>query len=452
MKELLMSVVSRRVFYPLSDVRERQERLGELARLRASQWVPEALRRRRQWARLQETLRYAYEHCPYYRRRGAHRVVRSDDIGSIPVLTKDEVRRHRDALISDEFRASDLINAKTGGSTGTALSVLFDRRCQALRNAAAFRSDEWAGWKLGEAKGALWGNPPSPRTWKESLRATWLDRLVYLDTVHMTDDDMDRFVDELVARGIRVLYGHSHSLYVLARRLKATGDRQLRPTAIISTSMMLLPGERRLIEAVFGCPVSDRYGCEEVGLIASECERHHGLHLNTDHLFIEFLKADGSPAAPGEEGRVVVTDLINRGMPLIRYEVGDWAVPTERACGCGRALPLVERIVGRTADFLVGPGGALVAGVSLVERTLTAIPGLAQMQIVQDAADRLTVNIVPDDVFSEDSERRLKSEIASVFGSIEIDVRRFQRLPQETNGKYRFSICRLPSVYQEAAR
>ena len=106
-----------------------------------------------------------------------------------------------------------------------------------------------------------------------------------------------------------------------------------------------------------------------MALIASECERHQGLHLNIEHLFIEFLRPDGTQAAPGEEGTIVITDLINRGMPFIRYRIEDVGVPSDRRCTCGRGLPLMERVTGRVADYLKRRDGSLVAGVSLVERT-----------------------------------------------------------------------------------
>jgi phenylacetate-CoA ligase len=212
---------------------------------------------------------------------------------------------------------------------------------------------------------------------------------------------------------------------------------------------MLLPSERAVIESVFECRVGDRYGCEEVGLIASECERHNGMHLNVDHLFIEFLRPDGRPARSGEEGDIVVTDLINRGMPLIRYRVGDVGVPSARRCDCGRGSPLMERVVGRSADFLIKKDGSLVAGVSLVERTLTAIPGLEQMQIVQEELGALLINVVPDARYTAESEAALRREIETVFddGTV-VAVHRLSRLDQEKNGKYRFSICRVDARYQ----
>ena len=121
--------------------------------------------------------------------------------------------------------------------------------------------------------------------------------------------------------------------------------------------MMLLSNERRKIENVFGIKVTDRYGCEEVGLIASECEEHSGMHLNIEHLFVEFVKNDGFLADPGELGKIVLTDLTNRAMPLIRYQVEDVGVATDRKCACGRGLPIMSSVIGRVADFLIKNDG-----------------------------------------------------------------------------------------------
>jgi phenylacetate-CoA ligase len=195
---------------------------------------------------------------------------------------------------------------------------------------------------------------------------------------------------------------------------------------------------------VFKCKVTNRYGCEEVGLIACECERHDGMHLNIDHLYIEFIKEDGSPAVTGEEGALVITDLINHGMPLIRYRVEDIGVPGNRKCRCGRGLPLMESVVGRVADFLVRKDGSLVAGVSLIERTLTAISGIEQMQIVQDEINRITLNIVPNAKYDEASNKMLSDEIHNVFGKdLNLKINRMDNIPRESSGKYRFSICNI---------
>ena len=170
---------------------------------------------------------------------------------------------------------------------------------------------------------------------------------------------------------------------------------------------MLLPHERKLIEQVFSCKVTDRYGCEEVSLIGCECEKHDGMHMNIEHLVIEFIKDDGTAAKVGEAGNIIVTDLMNFAMPFIRYKVEDVGVPMDTVCTCGRGLPLMANVTGRVADFLVSKNGEKVAGISLIENTLTEMAGIDQMQIIQNSLDDMMINIVPGKEFSDDVQSNL---------------------------------------------
>jgi len=216
------------------------------------------------------------------------------------------------------------------------------------------------------------------------------------------------------------------------------------PAGIVATSMMLMDHERRIIEEVCGTPVTNRYGCEEVSLIACECERHDGMHLNADHAVVEFLRDDGSPCAPGEDGRIVVTELVNRGMPMIRYEVGDRGAPADRTCPCGRGLPLMEGLSGRTADFLRAADGSRVAGISLIENTLTGFPGIRQLQLVQERELAVDVNLVPQEGYGPETADRLVASLRAALGrDFAVDIRLVERISQERSGKYRFSICRI---------
>jgi phenylacetate-CoA ligase len=442
----MLSWISKNVFFPLWELKDGAHRLQDLRELSASQWWGAKKLEDQQWQRLREIVKYAFERVPYYQRlaaRGFDGTLRDwSDFRRFPILTKQDIRDNSDALLSRDFRREDLVEARTGGSTGVALTLYCDKRCQEMRNAAAMRSDQWAGWDIGMKVAAVWGNPPVADTLKKKLRSALLDRIMYLDTMHIDEASVRRFVDEWRRENPRVIFGHSHSIFILAGFLRRLGIEGLRPRGIVSTSMMLLEPERRLIEEVFGCPCTNRYGCEEVSLIACECEQHKGLHLNSDHVVVEFLRPDGSAAEPGEEASIVVTELINRGMPLIRYAVEDMGVPTERVCPCGRGLPLMDRVVGRRADFLKRPDGSLVAGVSLVERTLTAIPGIEQMQLVQDDLLRVNVNVVRADDYDVASEIRLRDELKQVFGpTVTIDLVYVSALAQTRAGKYRFAIC-----------
>ena len=171
--------------------------------------------------------------------------------------------------------------------------------------------------------------------------------------------------------------------------------------------------------------------------------------MNAEHVLVELIREDGLPAKPGEEGLIAVTDFNNRAMPLIRYVVGDTAVLSADKCSCGRELPMLARLVGRSADYLLRRDGSRVAGISLVEKTLTAVDGLAQLQIVQTDIDQFTLNVVPGDGFGEASRNALAAAIRDAFGpDAKVVTAEFDRLPQERNSKYRFSICQVPERSQ----
>jgi phenylacetate-CoA ligase len=446
----MLSWLSGHVVYPLQDLRDPHHRLASFRKLKRTQWLPPNELHERQMAALRRMLVYAGTYSSFYQQRfaAAHidpaTLPLPEGLSRIPLLSKDDVRANTSALCSRTFTRESLKVSRTGGSTGTALELYFDEACQALRNAAAMRSDGWAGWRPGMERAAIWGNPKEPDTVRGRLRMLFYDRFTSLDTMNMSAMAMLRFYEYYQQHRPPVIFGHSHSIYVLALFLRERRLVPAKPRGIISTSMTLLQPEREVIEQVFACPVSDRYGCEEVGLIAAQCEQHEGLHLNADHLVVEFLNEAGEPVQPGEEGRIVVTDLINHGMPLIRYVVGDLGVPSDRPCACGRGLPVMARVTGRVADFLLREDGSLVAGVSLIERTLTAIPGLKQMQLVQDQVDALTVNLVSGREYGAHSESLLRDELQSAFGpSVRVSIRLMSRIPQERSGKYRFAICRV---------
>jgi phenylacetate-CoA ligase len=361
----------------------------------------------------------------------------------IPVLAKATIRANTNQMISNGYKIDSLLKFKTGGSTGKSLEIYMTEECSELRNACARRHDRWSGWGPGEPIGAVWGNPELPRDLKSRLKDWFLSPLIYLDTMCVTNESVQEFAWEWERVQPTLLYGHAHSIFVLAEYVRNLKIKSIKPKGILSTSMMLMPHERRVIEDVFSVKVTDRYGCEEVSLIGSECEKHDGMHLNIEHLFIEFIKEDGTPAEPGEPGKIVVTDLMNRAMPFIRYQVEDVGVPSDRKCSCGRGLPLMESVTGRVADFLVKRDGTKVAGVSLIENTLTKMPGIDQMQIVQESLDRITLRLVPGKEFAKTIESELVDYFKKIFSDqVEIELKITDKILPEPSGKYRFSICK----------
>lgn len=448
------SWLRRNIVYPLWVAKDRSPRLRYLRELEQSQYFEPARLKELQTRKLLDTIAHAYREAPYYTRLFDSLGLKPEDfrderdLKKLPVLTKDQVRLHQKDFLARSLKDGYLSVFKTGGSTGVPVEVLKDAHTVELVNSTGLRAFRTAGWQIGEPVGMIWGNPPTELTPKEKLRDLLISPEIYLDTMSLTDQSMSAFVKQWQRAQPTLLRGHSHSIYIFASFCNKHGIASVRPNAIISSSMMLLPTERVAIERAFACKVTDLYGCEEVGLIATECERHNGMHIDMENNYIELLDPAGNDVKPGEDGAVVVTNLLNRAMPLLRYKMGDVASMSLRKCDCGRTLPLMNNISGRVADFLVRRDGSVVAGVSLVERTLTKFPGVAQMQIIQEDMDTIVLKIAKDPDYGAATEQALIEEFKSSVGEHnQIRIEFVTSIPQERSGKFRFAISKVTNPF-----
>ncbi|MBY0512719.1 MAG: phenylacetate--CoA ligase family protein [Gemmataceae bacterium] len=438
----MLDFLNRHVVHPLLARKGRSRHLDYLRVLRQTQFDPPDVIRARQLAALKVQLQHALDTVPYYRaawrKAGVHPAdVKSlADLDAFPVLTKDDIRRHEHALVSNAFDAATLRAKRTSGSTGVPLTVRIDEPAVQWKTACTIRSDEWSGYRLGQRVAKVWGNPEYLQFgWKGRLRNYFVDRAVYLDTLNLTGGRIAAFTAVIRRHRPGLIFGHAHSLYLLACALRKQGVADVRPNGIVSTAMILHDWQRTVIEQVFDCPVTNRYGCEEVSLIASECELHQGLHLNADSIYAEIEP---------RTGKLLVTDLTNRAMPLIRYRIGDVVVGSGRSCRCGRGLPLIDRVEGREADYVLTPAGSLISGISLTENFALHIPGAAQVQIVQESLHLLRVRLVPDDGFGDAGRRKVAELVAETFGpAVRHEVEVVDAIPQEAGGKYRFCISQV---------
>jgi phenylacetate-CoA ligase len=443
------------VAIPLWVAKDRSPRLSYLRALEESQfWTIEALQAL-QLQKIVAMLEHAYRETTYYRQAIDAAGFRPGDIRTLadfsrkmPLLTKEQIRISHQDLLAGSLRSGHLSEFTTGGSTGKPVTVLKDPRTVELSNASALRAFRWAGWDMGQPWGLIWGNPPTKSTLKEKALDVLIDPEIYLDTMNLNDESMHAFVRRWRLRRPTIMRGHSHSIFIFASFCARHAITDLRPRAIISSSMMLLPTERRVIEAAFGCKVTDLYGCEEVGLIASECDKHAGLHVDMENVYVEILDEQGNVAPPGVNGAIVVTSLIADAMPIIRYRMGDMASFAQRACACGRGLQLLNGVSGRVADFLVRADGSVVAGVSLVERTLTRFPGIAQMQLIQEDMRSIVVKLVRAEDYTDETEKGLIAELKDSVGDHNmVSIEFISQIPQEKSGKYRFAISKVPNPY-----
>lgn len=413
--------------------------------LDASQWFSAEALAALQARRLSELLDYCYRHNAFHRARmDAAGAIPSDihgpaDLARLPLLTKDDIRNAGPQLFSTGYSADNTLHTRTGGSTGVPLHVYVDTEAMNWKYAATRRHNSWAGWRPGDKVAAVWGDTDKGFHWKTWLRSRLQDRAIYLDTLKFSTGRLRQFHARICDFRPAVLMGHAHSVYQFAVFCQEHGLRLPPLNGVITTAMTLSELERRCIEEATGARVFNRYGCEELSIIASESAAHSGLHVFSEGLVIEYL-----PTEVEGEYELVITDLLNRAMPMIRYAIGDVARKAGGACPSGRGLERLARVSGRTADFLYRPDGTPVFGISLLDTYIIHIPGIHQAQMVQNEPHRIEVRVVPTADFGPQTEQAIQKVVAGEFGAdVQAVVSRVERLEQTERGKYRFSVCNI---------
>jgi phenylacetate-CoA ligase len=348
-------------------------------------------------------------------------------------------------LVSESADRAKLIRDKTGGSTASPIVFYYDEDRLDWRKAAEQRHNGWAGVELGMKGAALWGarrDFGGAPTLQGRLRTHLTSRLRVLDASSITDAAFESFINELNRFKPHYILAYAQALSYFARYIKDNRRHVWSPRVVITSAEMLTPADRTLIEEVFRSRVFDRYGCREVGPIASECEEHT-MHINDDGLYLEFLRDDDMPCRPGEPGRIVVTDLLNHLMPLIRYEIGDMGASLDLGCRCGRTLPAMKMAMGRVTDFIITPIGRKVSGSAITAYVITNIEGLARVQLYQREQNSITVKVVPNSRFNANTLRLLEERIRAFMDDISPAFELVEEIPVPESGKMQFCVNEL---------
>jgi phenylacetate-CoA ligase len=183
--------------------------------------------------------------------------------------------------------------------------------------------------------------------------------------------------------------------------------------------------------------VTDFYASEESGQMATRCPHSGQYHVAVESVLMEVLRPDDTPAEPGEIGRIVVTSLYNYALPLIRYEQDDLAEMPIEPCGCGRNLPTVKRILGRTRDMFVMPNGDRVF-FRLSPSTMLALLPAIQCQAIQTVRDCVEIRYVWDGSDRVPDEAGLQAHIHKVIGpGIGLRIVQVDKIGRSPGGKFR---------------
>lgn len=377
---------------------------SHLRELERSQWWPWEELRRLQERKLRRLVAHAYQRVPLYRQLWDEAGVRPEDVQHLedlprlPLVNKRVLRAaYPDQVLANGVERSQLVPYTSSGSTGEPFRFVMSRQEKGMRWAVMFRCWAWAGLEPGvpyvnlmgeHAHGALQGG------WRQKLEQR-LTRMLHIPAFAIHDERLEQVIEAVVRFRPRILRSYPATAHRLAQALAERGIN-LPLRAVLTTGEILFPFQRQAVEEQFGCPVFDAYGGDGMD-VAFQCGYNSGYHINAEAVIVEVTDDEGRPLPPGQEGQLVLTNLNNLSMPFIRYAIADLGAlrPTEERCPCGRGLPLLDHVSGRSSDQIVLPSGRALL-MWFFTTLFRQTPGIDAFQVRQTAGDQIVISLVPN--------------------------------------------------------
>ena len=403
--------------------------------------------------KLANLLVHAARNVPYYREAFKDAGITAADaadpscLGAIPLLSKPLINRHLDDLVATDLTGNGLDPNSTGGSTGEVLRFYTDWHSGAYRKATVLRNKRWLGINPGDREIRLWGAPldfAKSKSFRSRLHAVITgERLLSAD--HLDDQRLESYLRTCKSFRPKLLVAYPSALRHFAEFCESRSATLPSLQAIICSAESLFDHDREVIERALGTRVFNRYGCREVGDIAHEARGVEGLLINSDRVRVEILDEAGRECEPGTQGEVVVTDLDNLGMPLIRYRIGDYATraPTFVEKESRYPFPALASVDGRTLDVVRTTTGHRVGG-TYWTLLLRSRPGFSRFQVIQTAPDLVRIHYLPEPGTTPEFDY-FRREIAATCGdALRVEFVEVSELRHEPGTKYRLVISELP--------
>lgn len=448
------------VIFPLQERIKQHSTVAAHRRLEETQWWPRERLQALQVERLRALLQQAGTHVPYYRDLFSQAgfdpaaVASVSDLQRLPFLTKPLIRAHSGRLRHE--KAQRLARFNTGGSSGEPLVFFIGSERVSHDVAAKWRATRWWGVDIGDPEIVVWGSPIELAS-QDRLRA-WRDRLMrtkLLPAFEMSHAKLDGFIATIRAHRPKMLFGYPSALSHIARHAEQRGQRMddLGILVAFVTSERLYDDQRATISRVFGCHVANGYGGRDAGFVAHDCP-HGGMHLTAEDIVVEIVDTEGRVLPPGQAGEIVITHLSTKDFPFVRYRTGDVAVLTDETCACGRGLPMLKEIQGRTTDFVVAADGTVLHGLALIY-ILRDLPGVAQFKIVQESLQVTRIEVAAGEGFDPACVAGIEAQVRARLGrNVQVDVEMVDVIEPEKSGKYRYVVSHVaasPARQEEAA-
>ena len=386
--------------------------LALLFQMESTQWLSGEALREQQNRQLSALLDHARRHCTFYRERLPNDLARWHDIA---LLTRSDLQTQVDGLRTTAYPRTHgkTFDIATGGSTAEPVTVRRTALTQLFWQAATLRDHLWHRRDLAATMAIIRQFPgpvdeTRPGRWGGVLRSgpAW-----YLQI----STDVEAQLCWLQGVDPDILLTYPSNLDPLLTHMLHEGVTLPRLREVRTISGTVTPALRERCHQVLGLPLTDLYSAQEVGVIALQCPDSGLLHVQSEHLLVEVLDDRGQLCREGEIGQVVVTDLHNFAMPLIRYALRDWA-EVGPCCSCGRGLPTLRRVVGRIRNMAISPEGKSYRPVLETRRMLEAIPHLRQYQFEQTAVNAITARLVCSPAPSPEQLQKFQATLEQMLG------------------------------------
>jgi phenylacetate-CoA ligase len=368
------------------------------------------------------------------------------DLRRIPITDKSTMRAAGEMLKASG--ATDLTRYNTGGSSGEPLIFYIGKDRKSHDVGSKWRVTRWWGVDIGDPEIVVWGSPIELGA-QDRLRLL-RDRIMrteLLPAFEMSDANLGHFVETIRRRRPAMLFGYPSSLSLIAKYARNHGIAmdELGIRVAFVTSERLYDEQRKAISDVFGCPVANGYGARDAGFLAHECP-DGGMHLQAEDIIVEIVDSEGQVLPPGQAGEIVVTHTATRHFPFVRYRTGDIAVLSDKPCSCGRTLPLLKEIQGRSTDFVVAADGTIMHGLALIY-TVRDVPGVERFKIIQHNLAHTEVLLVTSPLFNAMGEARIVRDYKSRLGEgVTVTLTRVNEIPIEKSGKFRYVVSHVSTM------
>lgn len=437
------------VLFPIQERAKAHGTVQVRKDMEASQWWSAEQLERYRLDRLRGFLSDVARHSPYYagvfERAGfkPEAMTSLDGLRALPFLTKQLIRANTDDIRADD--ASDLARFNTGGSSGEPLIFFIGKERVTHDVAAKWRATRWWNVDIGDPEIVVWGSPielgaqDRVRLVRDRMMRTEL-----LPAFEMSEQKLDAFVARIRERRPAMLFGYPSAISHIATHAKRRGIAMddLGVKVVFVTSERLYDHQRDVIENAFGCPVANGYGGRDAGFIAHQCPSG-SMHITAEDVIVEIVDSEGRVLPEGQSGEIVVTHMATRDFPFIRYRTGDVGVLDDQPCVCGRGLPVLKEIQGRSTDFVVAKDGTVMHGLSLVY-VLRDLPAVAEFKIMQESIDLTRVVVRPGEGFNAEAEQSIRKGLQQRLGAeVSIEVELVDQMPVEKSGKFRYVVSKV---------